>query len=105
MLSSFLLTVSLSEPKINEINKMCVKSGFRIIHSNVLTFVDCGFRKIQHFTDLYMTTKINHVAMEPQIARCVSHVHAFVTRPAFRHTVTTTYYKRQKKKTLSQKET
>lgn len=35
--------------------------------------------------------------MEPQIARCVSLVHAFVTRPAFRHTVTTTYYKKQKK--------
>lgn len=44
-----------------------------------------------------MTTKINHVAMEPQIARCVSHVHAFVTRPAFRQTVTTTYYRKQKK--------
>jgi hypothetical protein len=44
-----------------------------------------------------MTRKINHVAMEPQIERCVSHVHAFVISPAFRHTVTTTYYREQKK--------
>lgn len=43
-----------------------------------------------------MNTKTNHVAMEPQIARCVSFVHAFVTRPAFRHTVTTTYCRKQK---------
>jgi len=43
-----------------------------------------------------MNTQINHVAMEPHIARCVSLVHAFVTRPAFRHTVTTTYYRKQK---------
>jgi hypothetical protein len=43
-----------------------------------------------------MTRKINHVAMEPQIARCVSHVHAFVTSPAFRHTVTTTYYRKDR---------
>lgn len=53
-----------------------------------------------HFTTpahLYMTRTINHVAMEPQIARCVSHVHALVTRPAFRHTVTTTYYREHKK--------
>jgi hypothetical protein len=43
-----------------------------------------------------MSTKMNHVAMEPQIARCVSHVHAFVTSPAFIHTVTTTYYRDRK---------
>jgi len=43
-----------------------------------------------------MNTQINHVAMEPQIARCVRLVHALVTRPAFRHTVTTTYYRKQK---------
>jgi hypothetical protein len=41
--------------------------------------------------------KMNHVAMEPQIARCVSHVHALVTSPAFIHTVTTTYYRRRKR--------
>jgi hypothetical protein len=44
-----------------------------------------------------MTRKMNHVAMEPQIARWVSHVHAFVTSPAFIHTVTTTYYRGRKR--------
>ena len=45
-------------------------------------------------TYLYITRKMNQAIIDPQMARCVSHVQAFVTSPAFKQTVTTTYYKR-----------
>lgn len=34
----------------------------------------------------------NHMATEPQMATCVTHVHECVASPAFRHTVSTTYW-------------
>lgn len=40
---------------------------------------------------LYTPMKINHKSIDPQIAACVNRGHELVTRPAFRHTVTTTY--------------
>lgn len=35
--------------------------------------------------------KMNHMASELQMARCVTHVHECDASPAFRHTVATTY--------------
>lgn len=40
---------------------------------------------------LYKKMKMNQLAMEPQMAACVNRGHEFVTRPALKHTVTTTY--------------
>lgn len=36
---------------------------------------------------------MNHMRIDPQIERCVSQVQWFVIRPAFKQTVTTTYWK------------
>lgn len=40
---------------------------------------------------LYSPMNMNHIAMDPQIAPCVNRGHELVTKPAFKHTVTTTY--------------
>lgn len=43
----------------------------------------------------------NHIRIDPQIERCVSHVQWLVIKPAFRQTVTTTYCKQIKKNASS----
>lgn len=40
---------------------------------------------------LYIIMKTNQRPIEPHIEQCVNHVHEFVIKPAFKHTVTTTY--------------
>lgn len=43
---------------------------------------------------------MNHIRIDPQMDKCVSQVQWLVIRPAFKHTVTTTYYKNE---TIKQK--
>lgn len=43
---------------------------------------------------LYRPMKINHIRIDPQMAACVSRGQELVTKPAFKQTVTTTYYKK-----------
>lgn len=42
--------------------------------------------------------KINHIAIDPQMEKCVSQVQWLVMSPAFKQTVTTTYCNREKEK-------
>lgn len=65
------------------IKKLFLKSVFFFILRIMLT--------TSNFTNLYTITKMNHKIMDPQMAQWVGNVHEFVTRPAFKQTVTTTY--------------
>lgn len=71
------------------------KVGHKLLKQIILVNVT-SFIAMTVFVYLYIRININHNIIEPHMEQCVNHVHEFVTSPALKHTVTTTYYNNKK---------